>query len=253
MRLAGKVAIVTGAARSIGAAIAECYAREGASVVVNDVARPELLQQVVAGIAASGGNAVAVQADVSREDGAEALAETAVRSFGGIDVLVNNAAIDPRREWTAISVEEWDRVMGVNVRSQFLCAKAVFPAMSARRSGKIINVSSVTFFTGQRGYVHYVASKGAVVGLTRALAREVGEIGITVNCVAPGAIYTETEAVKIGDEASRAAGDRLAEVQAIPRRGETRDLAGVFLFLAGSESDFVTGQTFGVDGGWVMR
>lgn len=253
MKLAGKVAIVTGAARSIGAAIAACYAREGAKVVVNDVRYPDLLQQVVAGIAAAGGEAIAVQADVSCEAGAAAVAEAAAARFGGIDILVNNAAVDPRQAWTDITADEWDRVLGVNVRSQLLCAQAVFPAMLARGSGKIINVASVTFFTGQKGYVHYVASKGAVIGLTRALAREVGELGITVNCVAPGAIHTETEAEKVGIEASRSAGAALARVQAVPRRGVAEDLEGIFLFLAGSGSDFVAGQTFVVDGGWVMR
>lgn len=253
MRLAGKVALITGASRSIGAAIAKRYALEGAKVVVNYNNNAALAQAVVDEIAAAGGEAFAYQADVSQEAEVQALVAEAVARFGTIDILVNNAAMDPRKEWHEISAEEWDTVQGVNVRSQFLCAKAVFPYMKSKQQGKIINVSSVTFFTGQKGFLHYVASKGAIIGFTRALAREVGEHHINVNCITPGAVHTETEAEKIGDAASVAAGHVLAEKQCFIRREVAGDLEGAFVFLASQDSDFITGQTLNIDGGWIMH
>lgn len=254
MRLKNKVAIVTGASRSIGASVAACYAREGAKVVVNYRSHAELAEQVVQAIREQGGEAFACCADVSEEADVNAMVAETVRRYGTVDILVNNAAIDPRQSWETLSVADWDRVMAVNVRSQFLCAQAVFPCMKAQRYGKIINVSSVTFFTGQRGYVHYVASKGAIVGFTRALAREIGEHGISVNCITPGAIRTETEAEKVSPSATAEALEkRMAELQAVPRRGIAGDLEGAFLLFASEASDFITGQTLNVDGGWVMH
>ncbi|WP_158560890.1 SDR family NAD(P)-dependent oxidoreductase [Paenibacillus contaminans] len=253
MKLAGKIAIVTGASRSIGAAIAKRYAIEGAKVVVNYRSHPELAEQVADEIRDRGGEAFVWRADVSQEDEVRLMVEETVRRYGTVDILVNNAAMDPRQAWHEISAEDWDRVMNVNVKSQFLCAKAVFPYMKAGNYGKIINVSSVTFFTGQKNYVHYVASKGAIIGFTRALAREVGEHGINVNCITPGAVYTETEAEKIGLEASDAAGELLAGLQCLKRRETTADLEGAFVFLASGDSDFITGQTLNADGGWIMH
>src|SRR5699024_4686066 len=149
----------------------------------------------------------------------------AVKRYGKIDILVNNAAIDPRRIWHKITVEEWDHVMATNVRSQFICAKTVFPFMQQHNYGKIINVSSVTFWHGQRGYVHYVASKGAVIGFTRALAREVGGNNITVNCISPGAVMTETEIEKVGSAKSQEkVSNKVIDLQAIPRREVTADI-----------------------------
>jgi 3-oxoacyl-[acyl-carrier protein] reductase len=252
LRLEGKVAIITGASRSIGAVIAKRYAHEGAKVVVNFRSNPELAQQVVNEIQEQGGEAFAFYADVSQEEDIRLMMEETVKRYGAVDILVNNAAMDPRKAWNEITAEDWDYIMGVNVRSQFLCAKAVFPLMKAQNYGKIINVSSVTFFTGQKGFLHYVASKGAIIGFTRALAREVGENNITVNCITPGAVYTETEAEKVGLEASNAVGDVLAELQCFSRREMAADLEGAFLFLATADSDFITGQTLNVDGGWMM-
>jgi len=253
MRLEGKTAIITGASRSIGASIARRFAAEGANVVVNDRSYPELANRVVEDINDRGGEAFFYQADVSREEEVEAMVAEALKRYGKIDILVNNAAIDPRKNWHEITESEWDNVMGVNVKSQFLCAKAVFPSMKDQCSGKIINVSSITFFTGQTNFLHYVASKGAVVGLTRALAREVGDFQIQVNCIAPGAVYTETEIEKVGAEGLAGLDDYLAERQALSRRMNAFDLEGVFLFLASEDSDFVTGQTIHVDGGWIMH
>ncbi|UVI33368.1 SDR family NAD(P)-dependent oxidoreductase [Paenibacillus spongiae] len=253
MRLSNQVAIITGASRSIGAAVAKRYAMEGAKVAVNYRSHPELAEQVVEQIRRNSGEAFAFRADVSKEDEVAAMVEETVRRYGTVDILVNNAAMDPRKTWYEISVEEWDHIMATNVRSQFLCAKAAFPYMKDRGRGKIINVSSVTYFNGQKNFLHYVTSKGAIVGFTRALAREVGEHNITVNCLTPGAVYTETEAEKVGQQASDDALEALRSVQCFQRRELTYDLEGAFVFLASADSDFITGQTLNVDGGWMMH
>ena len=254
MKLKGKVAIITGSSQSIGKAVAMRFAEEGAKVVVNYFSNKELAENVVSDIRRNGGEAFAIGANVADEKEVEAMVEETVKRFGKVDILVNNAAIDPRKQWHEITVEEWDHVMANNVRSQFVCAKAVYPYMKGRQYGKIINVSSVTFWTGQKGYVHYVASKGAIIGFTRALSRELGKDNITVNCITPGAVYTETEIEKVGSaEAQQKATDFLIEAQAIPRRQTTNDIVGAFVFLASADSDFTTGQTLNVDGGWMMH
>lgn len=254
MRLKDKVAIITGAAQSIGRAVALRFAAEGAKVVVNHLAHPALAAEVVNLITAQGGTAIAIAADVSDEAAVADMVAQTLQYFGTIDILVNNAAIDPRQAWHEISVADWDRVMSNNVRSQFVCARAVYPYMKQQQYGKIINVSSVTFWSGTGNYVHYVASKGAIIGFTRALAREVGPDNITVNCITPGAVLTETELEKVGSAAAQErATAMLLKVQAIPRRQLTDDVVGVFVFLASADSDFVTGQTLNADGGWMMH
>jgi len=253
-RLLDKVAIITGGARSIGKAVAVKYAEEGASIVIADRNGDEA-KAAARQIAEQGGKAVAVQVDVSNEDEVGNLVKAAVDRFGTLDILVNNAGIDPRKKWLDITGDEWDLVMGVNVKSQFLCARAAFPYLSNSRdgNGKIINVSSVVFFLGQPNYVHYVASKGAVIGFTRALAREVGNNGINVNCITPGAVYTESELEKIGQQGVDDFTDYIKGMQCFGRRQFTDDILGAFVFLASADSDFITGQTLNVDGGWVMH
>lgn len=254
MKLKNKVAIVTGASQSIGKAVAIRFAQEGAAVVVNYLNNRVLADAVVDKIISEGGRAIAFGADVSDEQQVAAMVRAALAAFGQVDILVNNAAIDPRKKWNEITVAEWDQVMTNNVRSQFVCCKAVYPHMRERGYGKIINVSSVTFWFGKTGYVHYVASKGAVIGFTRALAREVGADNITVNCITPGAVLTETEIEKVGSlQAQQEATETLKSLQAIPRRQLTDDLVGAFVFLASADSDFTTGQTFNIDGGWMMH
>lgn len=253
MKLAGKTAIVTGAARSIGAAVAKRYAAEGAKVVINDISHSEYAHQVVEEIKSRGGEAFFHQADVSREDEVQRMVKETAQRYGKIDILVNNAAIDPRKTWHEITGDDWDYVMGVNAKSQFLCAKAVFPYMKANNYGKIVNVSSVTFFTGQTNFLHYVTSKGAIIGFTRALAREVGQHRISVNCITPGAVQTETEVEKVGADGLVGIDEILAAKQSFSRRMNSADLEGAFVFLASPDSDFITGQTLNVDGGWVMH
>ncbi len=254
MRLQGRVAIVTGGARGLGRTFALALAREGASVLVMNIGLTEQdridLEGTVEQIRAGGGIALPFEADVSSEEETCAMAEAAVEAFGRVDILVNNAAVYDgirRRPFYEIDLAEWDLVMRVNVKGVFLAARAVFPHMKARGYGKIVNIASEVFFTGSTGFAHYVTSKGGVMGLTRALAVELGPHGIGINAVAPG--FTDTEASR-----------RLADVSKydtsktpLGRVGTPGDIAGAVLYLASSESDFLTGQTLLVDGGRVMR
>jgi len=247
MRLKDKVAIVTGAARHIGALYAKRLAAEGATVVIADVLDGE---QVVREITSGGGKAMALKIDVSKEEDTLRMAEKTVGEFGRIDILVNNAALFlgiKRRPFYEISAEEWDRVSAVNIKGPFLCAKAVFPQMKKQRSGKIINISSTTALQGTPLFVHYVASKAAVIGITRALAREMGEYGICVNAVAPGLIHHE------GMNAPKEFTEFQLQARSLKRLEAPEDLIGTIIYLASSDSDFVTGQTIVVDGGGVLH
>ncbi|MBI3091973.1 MAG: glucose 1-dehydrogenase [Candidatus Tectomicrobia bacterium] len=250
MSLQGKVAIVTGAAGGIGQAYAKALAAAGASVVVADIKDGGA---TVAAITAAGGLALALACDVSDETSSQAMVRQAVDHFGGVDVLVNNAAMFAGvavKPFDLISVEEWDHMMAVNVRGTFLCCRAVVPAMRERGKGKIINVSSSTILYGTPLLLHYVTSKGAVMALTRALAREVGRWNICVNSIAPG--ITLSDAVK---EHPRMAKWDAAVVQSrcIRRSEFPEDLTGTILYLASDASDFVTGQFITVDGGTSMH
>lgn len=195
---------------------------------------------------------MAVRADVSIAADCDRLMTTAVERFGRLDILVNNAAeTDTHRAWTAISEDDWDHVMAVNAKGGFLCFRAAYPHLARSPAGRVINIGSVTFQRGQGRLLHYVASKGAVVGFTRSLAREIGPEGITVNGVAPGAIRTEAEQELFPgreEETARV----MAERQSIPRRGVPSDVAGVVAFFASDDAGFITGQTLLVDGGWAM-
>jgi 3-oxoacyl-[acyl-carrier protein] reductase len=254
MRLKGKTALVTGGSTGIGQEVCLAYAAEGARVAVNYLVSREKAMEVVEAIEAAGGEAMAVYGDVSDEAQVNAMVEAVNQAWGGVDILVNNAGIYPRKTWYEITGEEWDRVQAVNLKSCFLTSKAVFPYMRDKGYGKIINVSSVTFWRGQKGFVHYVASKGGVIGFTRALSREVGMHGITVNAISPGAVMTEQELLDMPDPAEQEKNRIYLEAeQAIPRRQLPKDMVGVFLFLASPDSDFMTGQTVNVDGGWMMH
>jgi 3-oxoacyl-[acyl-carrier protein] reductase len=249
MSLTGKTAIVTGAGTGIGRATAELLAARGARVVVAGL-QPERLRDTVATIQDAGGEAIAADADLSDPDAIEAVAARAQEAFGGTDVLVNNAAIYPKGPWHQASAAEWDAVFATNVRGSFLMAKAVREQMVARGGGAIVNVASVTFFWGEQELLSYVASKGAVVGFTRALAREAGPDGIRVNAVAPGAFPTAATEIH-ADQDGLWRG--VLEAQSIKRRGEVEDVARVIAFFAGEDSRFVTGQTLLVDGGWMRN
>jgi len=249
--LENKVAIVTGAARGIGAEFAEALAAAGARVVVADVLDGSA---VAARIGAAGGEAMYCRADVTSAASVAALVADTLARFGTIDVLVNNAGIFAdlaKKPFTEIDDAEWDRVMAVNVRGSFACAKAVAPVMIAKGRGKIVNVASGTVFKGFSGALHYVASKGAVVAMTRCLARELGAHDICVNAIAPG--LTMSEAVVDNPEWGGAAGEATVASRALKRAQQPADIVGTLIYLASDASDFVTGQTIVVDGGSVMR
>jgi len=247
MRLKDRVAIVTGAARGLGRAFCGALAKEGAKIVAVDIAD---FSDTVKEIESLGGTAKGLKVDVSSETQTLKMAEETIKAFGRIDVLVNNAAIIYgllRKPFFEIDPDLWDKVMAVNVKGPWLCTKAVFPQMKAQKKGKIITLSSETFFTGSHGFVHYVASKGGVVGLTRSLAIELGPHNININAIAPG--FTDTEASRsIADvtkyDVSRTPLNRLQQPE---------DLLGALIFLASDDSDFITGQVLLVDGGRVMH
>lgn len=248
--LAGKVAIITGGAQGIGAQYARGLAAAGAAVSICDILDPTA---VVAEITASGGRAIGRIVDITVKNDVEALARETHEAFGSIDILVNNAAIFAslrRKPFMEIESGEWDKVLSVNVRGTFECIKAVVPYMRQRQYGKIVNISSGTVFAGQPFMLHYVTSKGAVIAMTRSLARELGAQGIRVNCMAPG--FTLSEGVKANEQFTPAVTGGIAAMRAIPRDQLPDDLVGTLIYLCSKDSDFVTGQTIAVDGGTAM-
>ncbi|HVW56948.1 MAG TPA: glucose 1-dehydrogenase [Rhizobiaceae bacterium] len=250
-RLEGRVAIVTGAAQGIGAAYAEALAHAGASVCVADI---EDAGPVAAAIIRGGGKALAAGVDVTDPASVEAMVGKTASAFGTVDILVNNAAIFGRlavRPFAEITSAEWDKVQAVNVRGVFECCKAVFPIMREKGSGRIVNVASGTVFKGAPLLLHYVTSKGAVLVLTRALAREVGEHGICVNCIAPG--LTLSESIRANPSYDQAFVAANTASRSLRREAVPADLIGPLLFLCSEESAFMTGQTVVVDGGSVMH
>ena len=247
MSVAGKTAIVTGAATGIGRATAQLLAQRGARVVAAGL-QPDRLRETVEAITGAGGEAIAVDADMSDPDAIDRVAARAQEAFGGTDVLVNNAAVYPLGPWHEMDAAQWDAVFATNTRGYYLMTRAVRPQMLARGGGSVVNVASVTFFTGNALLAAYVASKGAVIGFTRALAREAGPDGIRANAVAPGAFPTAATAIHADQE--KLWRDVL-EAQSIKRRGEVEDVARAIAFFASDDSSFVTGQTLLVDGGWM--
>ena len=250
-RLAGRVAVVTGAARGIGRGIVERLDAEGASIVFSYRGHAEVAADLARTLTAAGGDVVAVKADVALAADCDRLIATAVERHGRLDILVNNAAeTDTHRAWTDISEADWDHVLAVNAKGGFLCFRAAYPHLRISPAPRVINIGSVTFSLGRGRLLHYVASKGAVVGFTKSLAREIGPEGITVNAVAPGAIQTEAETEMFPDTAASAS--TMAGLQSIPRRGLPADVAAAVAFFASDDASFITGQTLLVDGGWAM-
>lgn len=250
-RMKDKVAIITGAAQGIGATYAKALAAEGAKVVLCDLNTPN---ETAAAIHAEGGSALALACDVTDGAAVQAMVEAAVAEFGGVQVLVNNAALFATLElkpFEQTSSAEWDKIMAVNVRGSFECAKAVLPVMRKQGYGKIVNIASATAFKGAPMMLAYVASKGAVIAMTRSIAREVGDTGIRCNCLAPGLTMStnvQANAAWADDIVRNNIASRCLKREAVPE-----DLIGALLFLASADSDFMSGQTVVVDGGSVTH
>jgi NAD(P)-dependent dehydrogenase (short-subunit alcohol dehydrogenase family) len=240
---------VTGAGGGLGEGICSSLAAAGAAVACADI-DPERAQRIAALVAGNGGRSLALQADIADRGSVDAAVTRAAAELGAVDVLVNNAAIYPLRAWTEITEDEWDRVLAVNLKGYFLCARACYPSMKDRGRGHIVNVSSITFLLGFPKLLDYVSSKSAIVGFTRSLAREVGPDGITVNAIAPGAFPTDAEKIHPNpDEYSQWVLDQ----QSVKRRGTPGDIGNLVVFLSSDASSFITGQTVVIDGGWVMH
>jgi 3-oxoacyl-[acyl-carrier protein] reductase len=247
MLLRNKIAVITGSATGIGQAIAGLFAESGASLLLLD-RDTEGNRRTAAGLR-SRAQVLDVALDLRERPAIDAAIEMTRNQLGPIDVLVNNAGVYPRQSFLEMSEQQWDEMHSINLKTMFHVTQATLPDMINRRAGKIINISSVTFHLGMANLTHYVSSKGGVIGLTRALAREVGPHNVHVNCVTPGAIQVEAEKLFVSDEQIQG----WLELQSLKRRLLPIDIARVCLFLASELSEGMTGQTLNVDGGWVMH
>ncbi len=248
-RLDGRVAIVTGGGRGIGVAYCKALAEEGAKVTVSDIVDTRRTVDI---ISQAGGEAIGMHCDVTEPDQIKAMVAKTVETYGKVDILINNAALfaDVRlKSFLEIDEAEWDRMMEINTRGMFSCAKAVVPEMKKQGYGKIVNIASSTVHKGVPLLLHYVTSKGAAIAFSRSLAREVGDDGICVNSLAPGLTISEKVAEDDQWEPFR---DRNVETRAIKREQAPEDLIGAIIYLCSSDSDFVTGQCLVCDGGSAM-
>jgi 3-oxoacyl-[acyl-carrier protein] reductase len=247
MLLNNQTALITGAATGIGEAVARLFASEGARIFLldRDAGRN---RSVTESIRSAGGWAQDFACDVRHAAEIAPAVDSAIQQFGQIDILINNAGIYPRQPFLGMAEEQWDEMQAVNLKSMYHCLQLVLPHMVARRAGNVVNISSVTFHLGMGNMTHYVASKGGVIGLTRSLAREMGEHNIHINCITPGAIKTEAEARFVTDEQAK----EFVSRQSLQRRLMPLDVARVCLFLSSELSDGMTGQCLNVDGGWAM-
>ncbi|MDY7078124.1 MAG: 3-oxoacyl-[acyl-carrier-protein] reductase [Chloroflexota bacterium] len=246
--LENKVAVVTGASRGIGRAIALELARRGARIVINYHRSTEAAAEVVAAIETAGGQAIAVQADVSDFEQAANLLKAAQDAFGQIDILVNNAGTTRDQLLMMMKEQDWDTVLDTNLKSVFNCCKAAARPMVRRRQGRIINITSISGISGQGGQTNYAASKAGIIGFTKSLAKELGPRSITVNCVAPGFIPTA-----LTNTMPEEWKQQVIEMTPLGRIGQPEEIAYAVAFLASDEASFITGEVLTVDGGLVMQ
>jgi len=245
--LKGRVVIITGAGQGIGRVFAKAFAKAGSRVVIaelNEMRAASVSEEIME----TGGKSLAVTTDVTDPNSFNEMVEVVADDWGRIDVLINNAAIFSTlemRPFDQIPLEEWEQVLRVNVTGAFLCARAVLPAMRKATWGRIINIPSGAVPLGRPNYLHYIASKSALIGMSRSMARELGKDGITVNAILPGATFTEIDRKTVTSEQK----ERIIAMQCVPRAETPEDLVGAALFLASDASGFVTGQVINADGG----
>lgn len=247
MLLNGKVALVTGASRGIGRAIALTLAKEGAKVVVNYAGNVEAANEVKKAIEDAGGEVVVIGADVSKSDEAEKIVNETVEKFGGIDILVNNAGITRDGLLARMKDEDFDAVINTNLKGVFYTTRAAAKIMMKARKGRIVNMASVVGITGNAGQANYSAAKAGVIGFTKTVAKELAGRGVTVNAIAPGFIETDMTAV-VPEKAK----DAMLQNIPVKRAGKPEDVANAVLFLASDMASYITGQVLNVDGGMVM-
>ncbi|MFC2767558.1 MAG: 3-oxoacyl-[acyl-carrier-protein] reductase [Mitsuokella sp.] len=247
MLLDGKAALVTGASRGIGRAVALRLAKEGAKVVVNYAGNAKAAEETKAAVEAAGSEAVCVRADVAHADEVAALFDAAVKAFGTVDILVNNAGITRDGLLMRMKDEDFDAVLATNLRGVYLCTKAASKIMMKKRSGRIVNMTSVVGLMGNVGQTNYAAAKAGILGFSKSAAKELAARGITVNMVAPGFIATDMTAV-LSDKVR----EQLVGTIPLGRMGEPEDVANAVLFLVSDAAAYITGQVVNVDGGMVM-
>ena len=249
MRLKGKTAMVTGSSRGIGRAVAISYGKEGANVVVNYTSNKKAADEVVDIIQAAGSKAIAVKADVARKKDVENLVTTTIETFGGLNILVNNAGFTRPAMMLKMTEEEWDQVLNIHLKGAFLCSQAAGAQMREQKSGKIINVMSVAGLVGTVGQINYSAAKGGVLSMTKSIARELARYNVCANVISLGIVSTEMSEKITTDE-------KLKEIYMnrilLKRFAEPDDIAPAFVFLASDESNYITGQLLCVDGGYGM-
>lgn len=248
MDLKDKIAVVTGSSRGIGRAIALKLASLGAKVVVNYRATEAAANEVVEQIKAQGGEAIAIQADVSKSDQAQRLIKATLDAYGRLDILVNNAGTTRDNLLARMSEEDWDLVLDTNLKGAFNCTKAAIRPMMRQRYGRIVNITSVSGLAGNPGQANYCAAKAGLIGFTKALAKEVGSRNITVNAVAPGFVLTDLTA-----DLSQKLQEQAIEKAPLGRAGTPKDIANAVAFLVSDEAAFITGQVLSVDGGLAMQ